>query len=40
MYIVYMIDYSSHKPVSLVIADGIVPIWCQDVSNQHDNDVG
>ena len=29
----------SHSQVSLVVADGLAPIWCQDICNYHD-DVG
>ena len=32
-------DIYSHSWGSMVVADGLAPIWCQDIYNHHD-DIG
>ena len=32
-----VISQWSYSGVSMVVADGLAPIWCQDISNHHDD---
>ena len=38
-YLICFIWHHSHHGVSMVVADGLAPIWCQVICNHHD-DVG